>query len=1034
MKNIFLTGALAFLFNLSSGWGQSLYEDAQRLSRAVNILKDRNIQSDSSVRIQAAADLIAVLQQYDGNLENNVVQIGAWEELRRRYDANPLLSSVLQDSLNMPSVNVDKEVTEAARLVAQVLNSGIRQDILDKLYAPQAVSPADYLSAPNALTKYQLPVLPETSSMQMAAENSNANVQKGALISQALLIEGLAQFILSRAKDEVVINFLDRLLQDELPDLKSLFPTVISEFNDADFTYSESFISRLRQSFYEDLQKLSVRLPLLMLEDDYFAPLQADPLAYNIMAIYSLIGETQLGLAVQESVPATHRFLYEVFSEKNKELNLVLSEQAADSDTYKKLMSLSQVVNNQLKSIFLGLNNAEASIMDTLIDFQPSIDPVSTMPNVNDYLGSIRYDLNVLWGEGEFGLNLLPQLLRGEFDETYMKDVNTLANYDKFFGVDRTPAQMRGAGLELAQKLNGAWYNGESMADILSDWLKDLTRYQNAVELWMIQNDPAGKFKREQQNFKNDLEVIRKLIGAEKKFWLDNGGLDNTRQIAFDVLGNLLNDNALQNLEALLDIEAITNPKLGANKNAVLLARQKELLANVLDRLSDLDAALYAQNGKLAMASPLRLYKIGQRTAKPYANIESGIANLKSSLAEMNGLLEELEKTFANTTRLERDNAKPFLQISEIASALMYCLSSNDPNQKWLTREQLDEMLNGDVQESIYLGLLQQRLSRINGVGPLSASGLSEFIRVTLQDVTLLPKDQGTVKDSMADYKKAAFSINMLNRVLELPLIKDPKSQKFTPLIEWNANLANVPGISEQLLNFIYYLNIKEHRQAMSSLIRLFTGLDLSILSKGKADSKKANKRAAAIEFLQKYGDFIAGLIDAKTGEEVKALLDIIADPPGSSSLKRTQALTVGLNGYLGANVGKERWSGDALTTDHSFWSLAPTMPVGATLAGRLGKDGPSMSIYIAFLDLGGLINYAPTSKDDAESTYNFKNMFKPGVQLHWNLNNSPFYLGAGWQYGPQTITMDQRTSTVGSNRYFFSFGIDTPILTLYRR
>lgn len=131
-------------------------------------------------------------------------------------------------------------------------------------------------------------------------------------------------------------------------------------------------------------------------------------------------------------------------------------------------------------------------------------------PDRNQYLDKPSYNLDVLFGEdNEFGLNLLPQLLKGELDEEYMAQYRSLDSYDKFFGTERTSQQWRAAGIELAQKLNGAWYNDQSIADIFYEWQDDLVRYKLATDRWMQENDPEGTLKRAQEKFEADVIALR---------------------------------------------------------------------------------------------------------------------------------------------------------------------------------------------------------------------------------------------------------------------------------------------------------------------------------------------------------------------------------------------------------------------------------------------------------------------------------------------------------------------------------------------
>ena len=162
--------------------------------------------------------------------------------------------------------------------------------------------------------------------------------------------------------------------------------------------------------------------------------------------------------------------------------------------------------------------------------------------------------------------------------------------------------------------------------------------------------------------------------------------------------------------------------------------------------------------------------------------------------------------------------------------------------------------------------------------------------------------------------------------------------------------------------------------------------------------------------------------------------MEQISDPPGSSRNKRRSPLSVSLNAYLGGTFGHEIWSGEALTKTEDFYSLAATMPIGITLSRLFGRKKSSFSLFISFLDIGALLSYQPSSVQQAEADFTFKNVFKPGLQAHWNIKKSPFYIGLGWQSGRQFIKANDVKRTVSSNRTFVAFGVDVPIRTLYQK
>lgn len=1039
MRKIIFIGVFSFWAS-AYGFAQSLYDDVNTLLQAVEHLENNKNKKDS-LCARASSQVVAILSHYSKPLNGDSISIGSWDDIKKKYARNPLIKSIINDSLlYYPQATAVGD----ARLFGNKLNIGDRQKIVQKQFAKTALSPADYLSISKTMERYRTPVFPPMQALQLSAQNSNRNIQNGLLTSQAAIIEGLAKFILERAKDEVIINFLDRLVKEETPNFLALFPTVVNEFGKADYSYSDSFVDRLRQAFYEDVQRLSVRLPLLMLEDAYFEPLQADPVAYNLLALYSLVSLVQFDMPVEEAVPATSRYLYESFSEKTKDVNLILADTAHKSVEYQKLIAITDTMNKQLKVIYKALHDAEIKIGEDIEKVKKKYPDAAPAPYVGDYLAQSSYNLDVLFGENqEFGLNLLPQLLKGQLDSAYIIGYNTLGSYDKFFGTEREEKQWRAAGLEMLQKLNGTWYNDQTIADIFYSWQKDLIFYKEAADRWREDTDTEGVLLKAQKLFDADVMALINATRDERVFW-EGKEITHDQKLALIVLENLLKPNVFDDIETKTDVDAIVDPNFKGNIDVVKLERKRVHFKAVEERLVTLDTLLYTRNAQKFRASPVRKYLNDKQITAPYVYIKSQILDLEDRLSEIQKQLATVESIYANTPCKTRDNAKPIMQVTDLASNLMYCLRSNDRNKKWLTQQQLDTVLDGGRREAAFLGLMQQRLNSNNKMGSLSSKGLSDLVQLTIKDIDLLNDlklpDSLNVKDTLSFFRKASFAVHTLTRVLELPLIPDGnKINRFVSLKDHSEKLRQIPEISERVLDFIYYVNVKNHSKAIGSLIRIFTNLDIRTDTiqkdiKNLMVPNTVSKRKSAIRYLQKYGDFIAGLIDARTRREVDGLLQQIADPPGSSRIKRKSPLTVSLNAYFGGTVGWESWNGDALAKNETFLSPALTMPVGITLSGLFGQAKESFSAFISFLDVGAVLTYKPKSLASVESDFTFKNVFKPGIQLHWNIKKSPFYLGVGWQYGPQYISVNEKQKTVSANRYFLGFGVDVPIRTIYQR
>lgn len=1066
-------------------WSVSASADTLAMIDSLRNIATTNLHLSDSLTDVGTANMMAVLYAYDqSNLSDSIVA-GTWDELQVHYADNPMITNLLKGNQFKLPDTVGVTATQVARQKAEVVDSAPRLQILQRMDSPLSASPADYLSVSSTLEKYRTPAFPPVRAMAISAENSNKNVSGGGLVSQAAFIEGLFLFILDRAEDEVIINFLDRLLDQETPQLKKLFPTVVAEFGDINFTYSSSFIQRLREAFYEDVQKLSIRLPLLMLTDEYFEPLQSEPIAYNLLALYSMIGLSSSGMEVEEMVPVTHRFLFQNFEEKTKELNFILADSAYQTPTYQELISQSQSAYDRIRSIFQNLNNAEYTITDSIVGTRAKLFnlgvPISEQidaPDVNDFLKP-SYDLNALVNpKDSFGLEFLPDLLRGYLDAEKLEAYNTVASYDRFFGQSYSPTAWRATGLELAEKLSGTWYDEFSLPDHLRNWREDLVRYQLAARTWTETVDTVGAYVKATIVTETERKNLYAAIKESKTFWATNSKPLPNDTLAFSVLANLISPKTFQLIDEEIDLRSMIYPEFAPKANTTRLEQKRELLVQVEERFKDLDDRLYAGDTTMFRVSPYRKYVLAQQPLEPFIGINSQINDLETNLGEIEKLIDQLsQESYARLAARSRENAKPVIQLTGLTSNLMFCLLTNESDSsKWLTKTQLNGLLDGGKRENAFLGLVQQRMSKTENIGLLSPNGLADLTRLTIKDLQLLREDTSVVNDSLAFYRKAAFAIHTLNRILELPLLVNPANPlQYQPLADRSTKLKSIPEISSQALDFIYFLNTKEHGQAISSLIRLFTSLNFSVdgnmsqeeLRKVIRDRRKKKKklqksiasldlskskdrieytslnaqltslenedagREYALAYLQKYGDFISGLLDARSQYEVEEILKHASDPPGSSRIKRTSPFTVGINSFLGATVGAEQWELDSESTD--FVSFAPTMPVGIAVS-WLTKKQQSWSIYASILDVGTLLTFRPDDDNFGDTDFTFKNVFKPGVQLQYNIKNSPFYLGVGWQRGPQYQNINGEQTSITSNRYFLGFGVDVPIKTLYQR
>ncbi|GIQ60542.1 hypothetical protein Flavo103_36780 [Flavobacterium collinsii] len=212
------------------------------------------------------------------------------------------------------------------------------------------------------------------------------------------------------------------------------------------------------------------------------------------------------------------------------------------------------------------------------------------------------------------------------------------------------------------------------------------------------------------------------------------------------------------------------------------------------------------------------------------------------------------------------------------------------------------------------------------------------------------------------------------------------------------------------------------------------------------ADKKNSKTLEDFLELVQKikpYALFMANMVEAKDEKEVKAALDAVILPVGSSSIKKNSDLNFNIQSYLGA-----RWS----FTDpknaavQSTWNdrFAISAPIGFSVSHGFDNNWGAISLFLPILDLGAIVDYKlkyeneGTQDEKLESkdyTIKLGQIFSPGAYIVYGLGaNIPVSLGFGGQYGPGLSKIDENNSTTVSNPYWkwnVFLSVDIPLFNL---
>lgn len=199
------------------------------------------------------------------------------------------------------------------------------------------------------------------------------------------------------------------------------------------------------------------------------------------------------------------------------------------------------------------------------------------------------------------------------------------------------------------------------------------------------------------------------------------------------------------------------------------------------------------------------------------------------------------------------------------------------------------------------------------------------------------------------------------------------------------------------------------------------------------------------IEKARPYALFIANVANAETEADVKAALEAVILPVGSSRIKKYSYFNFNVQSYLGAGYssGKDSFKS---SWNQEFWVSAP---VGLSVTKGFGKGGYA-GFFFPLIDLGAIVDYklkAESTDPDADNSdvgtvedYKIElgQIFSPGAYLVYGFPlNIPLTLGVGTQYGPglTSIKVEGTTEVIDPYWRFNAFlAVDIPLFNFMNK
>src|SRR5215203_3327534 len=333
-----------------------------------------------------------------------------------------------------------------------------------------------------------------------------------------------------------------------------------------------------------------------------------------------------------------------------------------------------------------------------------------------------------------------------------------------------------------------------------------------------------------------------------------------------------------------------------------------------------------------------------------------------SLIHELAGLpeLQELNSNLGNSLKLLDIFS---LSIREKADAN---ISANSEQRRWIQLSDLNNLVKDGIALKIFIGLVYQNVHMakiqftINNkpfmVDSFMAdnaptihvvSGLIENFAVLANDV------DRTIKDSRYKLAKGTLSnddyYSYINKAINIT--------------EYGFKVANI--IQQGIIDDYYiimarnandlYKNIYT-KNYNNAVMNAYTILDQAFNNRDKLVDQKITDptlkkslktievpKSEIIEKFLKYGNFMASVVKAESGEEVQNALEAAALPAGSYSIKQTSLFNVSLNGYIGYALD---------FMNKSLYARGVYAPVGITAStGTKKKSGVTYSALISLID-----------------------------------------------------------------------------------
>ncbi|MCI4668292.1 MAG: hypothetical protein MRZ79_09150, partial [Bacteroidia bacterium] len=416
-----------------------------------------------------------------------------------------------------------------------------------------------------------------------------------------------------------------------------------------------------------------------------------------------------------------------------------------------------------------------------------------------------------------------------------------------------------------------------------------------------------------------------------------------------------------------------------------------------------------------------------------FISVGDGIVRKKFAPVEIIHSLAEFDFKLENQERL-----REFMGSIRFMDRIIYGGFWNYADSSFLDFEQSISQLENDRISKIFLGFLFEQSREIEiqkgkSLGTIFTENLESYLNIQDQLLqmgsrinqiqndyelweALSPSEKNNPSTYLSYTQRATSNFNGLfsvtEQVFQLVEIADTALIK---IAEWN-------GILSSFGDLIVDVNTENYSHAIMAAVRWL-------------EPVLEEKLTSRILF---FGSFIAAVVEASEPEQLAALIETYALPPGSASMKKHSDWSLSLNSYVGFFFGLEK-----LETDSERAGVyGVNAPVGLAL-NKGFKQGGSFSIYGSIIDLGGIVAYRYNDENTSDlPEITLANLFAPGIYGVYGFGqNIPLSVGAGYQWGPQIrgVNVENQGNTTlelveSQGRINVFLGLDLSLIHLWNR